>query len=177
MIMREEQRDIVFRYKARDHSCWMVRAAMRTDLDDLVALDDITKPVPWGRDAIGGFIGCVPGVFVLCPSNHLGWSLGAPVGFVIARWLGDECEIMSIGVHPQFRRRGLGGMLMDAVKKTALAYGRTSLILEVREHNKAAHSLYVRSGLLEVGRRPRYYLDTGEAAILMRGNLLLGGGE
>ena len=167
----EEKRPRSYRYVAPNKSLWVVREAASRDLGDLVALDDTAKPVPWGKDAIAGFIGRVPGVFVLCPSNGAGASLGAPVGFVIARWLGDECEIMSIGVHPLYRRQGLGRMLMDAVRRTALAHGKSSWILEVREHNMAALSLYESCGFVKVGQRPGYYLDTGEDAILMRGTL------
>jgi ribosomal-protein-alanine N-acetyltransferase len=169
MTEREERRD-ADHYIAQDGSFWGVREAVPADLNDLVTLDDITKPVPWGRDAIAGFIGCVPGVFVLYPSNRAGMTLGGPVGFVIARWLGDECEIMSIGVHPQYRRRGLGRMLMETVRRTTLAHGKTSWILEVREYNTPALSLYKSIGFLEVGKRRDYYIDTGEAAILMRGD-------
>ncbi len=175
MTEREERRPLVFRYVARNGSFWLVREAMKGDLSDIAALDDIAKPVPWGKDAIAGFIGRVPGVFILCPSNREGLSIGSPVGFVIARWLDDECEIMSIGVHPQYRRQGLGSMLLDTVRKTALAHGKTAWILEVREQNVAALSLYENSGFVKVGQRRGYYRDTGEAAVLMRGSLAEGG--
>ncbi len=170
MTENEERRDLRFHYVARDNTHWAAREAVRGDLDDLAALDALSKPVPWGKDAIGGFIGSVPGVFILCPSNREGATIGGPVGFIIARWLGDECEIMSIGVHPQYRRRGLGRMLLETLRRTALAHGKTSWILEVREYNTAALSLYQSVGFVEVGRRRGYYVDTGEAAILMRGD-------
>lgn len=123
MTEREERRD-AYHYFAQDGSSWIAREAVTGDLNDLVALDDIAKSVPWGRDAIASFIGCVPGVFILFPSNRVGLTLGGPVGFVIARWVGDECEIMSIGVHPQYRRLGLGRMLMETVRRTALVHGK-----------------------------------------------------
>lgn len=169
MTEREERRD-AYHYFAQDGSSWIAREAVTGDLNDLVVLDDIAKSVPWGRDAIAGFIGCVPGVFILFPSNRVGLTLGGPVGFVIARWVGDECEIMSIGVHPQYRRLGLGRVLMETVRRTALVHGKTSWILEVREHNTPALSLYKSIGFHEVGKRRGYYIDTGEAAILMRGD-------
>jgi ribosomal-protein-alanine N-acetyltransferase len=164
MTEREERRD-AYHYFAQDGSSWIAREAVTGDLNDLVALDDIAKSVPWGRDAIASFIGCVPGVFILFPSNRVGLTLGGPVGFVIARWVGDECEIMSIGVHPQYRRLGLGRMLMETVRRTALVHGKMSWILEVREHNTPALSLYKSIGFHEVGKRRGYYIDTGEAAI------------
>lgn len=171
MVKSEGARGEMYRYVAQDGSFWVVREAAPGDLDDLAALDDITKPVPWGKDAIAPYIGRVPGVYVLCPANGGGAKLGVPVGFIVAQRLADECEIMSIGVHPDYRRRGFGRMLLDSAAKTALAYGMTSWILEVREHNTAALALYRSFGFVEVGRRRGYYTDTGEAALLMRAAL------
>ena len=69
MTEREERRD-AYHYFAQDGSSWIVREAVTGDLNDLVALDDIAKSVPWGRDAIAGFIGCVPLVGVEAQRRH-----------------------------------------------------------------------------------------------------------
>jgi len=168
MTEREERRD-AYHYFAQDGSSWIVREAVTGDLNDLVALDDIAKSVPWGRDAIAGFIGCVPGVFILFPSNRVGLTLGGPVGFVIARWLVTSARSCR-SAFTSYRRLGLGRVLMETVRRTALVHGKTSWILEVREHNTPALSLYKSIGFHEVGKRRGYYIDTGEAAILMRGD-------
>jgi len=42
------------------------------------------------------------------------------------------------------------------------------LVLEVRDSNKAARGFYGSFGFIEVGRRPGYYADPVEDAILMR---------
>jgi [ribosomal protein S18]-alanine N-acetyltransferase len=86
----------------------------------------------------------------------------------ISIWLvADELHILNIAIHPSFRRRGLGFLLLNH----ALAYARerrtVSALLEVRETNSAARSLYRKSGFYQVGVRPHYYQDTGESAILM----------
>ena len=93
-------------------------------------------------------------------------------GYVLIRTVAGEGEILRIGVLPGFRRRGFAGRLLDEV------FRRTEKdveqwFLEVREHNAAAISLYGSFGFIEIGRRKAYYRDTGEAAILMRRDVLI----
>lgn len=91
----------------------------------------------------------------------------AVAGFVVARVAADEMEILNLAVDPGKRRRGLGGALLDE----ALDHGRRSgcrrVFLEVRESSPAARGLYERRGFIICGRRPRYYSDPEEDAILM----------
>jgi ribosomal protein S18 acetylase RimI-like enzyme len=52
--------------------------------------------------------------------------------------------------------------------REALGKGQAVWFLEVRESNVVARNLYSRLGFEEVGRRPHYYQDTGETAVVMR---------
>jgi ribosomal-protein-alanine acetyltransferase len=98
--------------------------------------------------------------------NSLVAEIGGRVaGFVVWRKVNDEeSEILSLVVDPAFRRRGLGARLMLEV----LGGRRAVWFLEVRESNAPARNLYSRLGFEEVGRRPNYYQDTGETAVVMR---------
>ena len=89
--------------------------------------------------------------------GYLAWRGDAPAGFVLARDLGDEIEVLSLGVLPCARRRGIGGALLGAVVAHAAERRIASIVLEVAADNEAARRLYARSGFLGVGRRPRYY--------------------
>ncbi len=87
------------------------------------------------------------------------------VGFVMAEARADQglAWIATIGVHPEFQRRGIGARLLAA------AEARVSLPLlklTVRETNRGALALYRRFGYRPVGRWERYYAD-GEAGIVM----------
>ena len=81
----------------------------------------------------------------------------APTGFILARDLGGEVEILSLGVLPAWRRRGIGRALLDAVVAEAPRRRAGSLVLEVATENAAARELYAACGFAQVGRRPRYY--------------------
>jgi [ribosomal protein S18]-alanine N-acetyltransferase len=89
-------------------------------------------------------------------------------GFAIARCGTGEWEIENIVVSPQHRRRGIGSALVRQVLKTARDAGARPVLLEVRESNTAARQLYGRLGFAETGRRPAYYSDPVEDALLLR---------
>ena len=89
-------------------------------------------------------------------------------GFVIARVVGDEWEIENIAIAGPARRRGLGTRLLGELLDMARAQGAAAMFLEVRESNQAARALYEKWAFLESGRRPAYYQDPQEDAILYR---------
>jgi ribosomal-protein-alanine N-acetyltransferase len=85
-------------------------------------------------------------------------------GFAVARRLAEaEAELLNLAVHPAFRRRGIGRRLFAEL--TSVHPG--DLWLEVRESNTAARNFYKNLGLNEAGRRPEYYGNSGEGAIVM----------
>lgn len=81
---------------------------------------------------------------------------GDAAGFALGRVIVDEAELLLIAVSPAFRRRGVGGALLDNAKATAKMRGAVQLHLEVRQGNGAIE-LYNRTGFEQVGRRREYY--------------------
>jgi [ribosomal protein S18]-alanine N-acetyltransferase len=113
---------------------------------------------PWDAAAFDRIL-ALSGVFGL-----LVWHADAPVGFVLARDLGDETEILSLAVLPAARRQGVARALLDAVVAHAAAQRSASIVLEVAADNDAARNLYSGCGFVPVGRRPRYYRRPGGTA-------------
>jgi ribosomal-protein-alanine N-acetyltransferase len=106
---------------------------------------------PWDAEALARILD-LAGAFGL-----LAWQGEEPAGFAVARDLGDEVEILTIGVLPGYRGQGHGGALLAAVATEAARCGAGSLVLEVAETNIAARALYRGFGFTQVGRRPAYY--------------------
>jgi len=79
-------------------------------------------------------------------------------GFLLARTLLDEAEILLIGVLPEHRGHGIGALLIDTFIDRARKAGHSKVFLEVRETNKAARSLYHNAGFSQIGSRKDYYL-------------------
>jgi len=71
--------------------------------------------------------------------------------------LGEEAEIVSLGVVPAYRRCGMGSALMDAICGEARSQGAEGVVLEVARDNEAACALYVARGFTVVGCRRNYY--------------------
>lgn len=79
----------------------------------------------------------------------------------------DEGHISTIAVHPDWRGRGLGELVLVALIDVALLRGATQITLEVRVSNHVAQSLYRKHDFQEVGLRKRYYHDNNEDALIM----------
>ena len=83
-------------------------------------------------------------------------------------WLmAGEAHISTIAVRPEWRRRGIGELLLVAMLERAVELGADLATLEVRVSNIAAQSLYQKYGFAKVGLRPHYYRDRGEDALIM----------
>lgn len=94
-------------------------------------------------------------------------------GFVLARFVAGEAEILTITVDKSERRHGIGRQLMETVLRQLHQLRAESLFLEVDAQNVGAIGLYKRLGFLEVARRAAYYdTPTGKsAALVMRRDL------
>lgn len=80
-------------------------------------------------------------------------------GFVLAREVAGEAEILTIAVHDKAARCGLGWRLMQAAMREARARGGETMFLEVDDGNLSAIGLYRKLGFDKVGERPAYYAD------------------
>jgi [ribosomal protein S18]-alanine N-acetyltransferase len=89
------------------------------------------------------------------------------VGFAGVWLMVDDAHVTTFGVHPDWRRQGIGRQLLLNVAALSVAIGARRMTLEVRASNEAAQALYHAFGFEIVGRRPHYYTDDGEDALVM----------
>jgi len=95
-------------------------------------------------------------------------SGGEVVAVLQSRQIDHELEILDIAVDSRHRRKGLATLLLQSVLHVAEKAGAQEIFLEVRESNAAALALYRKFGFVATGRRPNYYRDSNEAALLLR---------
>jgi [ribosomal protein S18]-alanine N-acetyltransferase len=88
-------------------------------------------------------------------------------GFIVGGLIAPEAEIESIAVHPAMQRRGIARQLLNAFAGAARELGCSRILLEVRPSNLPARVFYAASGFAETARRPAYYANPVEDAILM----------
>jgi ribosomal-protein-alanine N-acetyltransferase len=120
---------------------------------------------PWNSLAIAEIMN-IAGFF-----GHLAWVDEMPAGFALALHLGEECEILALGVLPSRRREGIGSALLDAICVEGRLRGARRIVLEVAVDNRAALSVYTARGFIQVGHRWNYYRQAssrGDALVLRR---------
>ena len=106
-------------------------------------------------------------------SNPLSAWLVAMDGDVLAGYVGSqsvmgESDMMNIAVDAHYRRQGIAQALIEALVVQLKEKGSHSLTLEVRISNQPAIALYEKLGFAQVGRRPNYYRNPKEDALILR---------
>jgi ribosomal-protein-alanine N-acetyltransferase len=82
---------------------------------------------------------------------------GAVLGWAGVMVIADSAQILTVGVVPDARRRGIGQALLDALLAEARRRRATAVFLEVRVDNGAAQALYARNGFTRLRVRRGYY--------------------
>ena len=124
-------------------------------------IENLSFPCPWTLD---DFVQEIKN-----PLSHL-WASrvdGVFSGYICFRMFESEIQVLKMAVHPKKRGKGLGQDLLTKMIEAGMLKGIEYVWLEVRPSNLAAQKLYEKLGFGEVHRRPRYYEDTTEDAIVM----------
>ncbi len=142
----------------------VIRTMTLTDLDDVIKIEQLCYSPPWKKEHfIHEIHSPVSFPFVVTVNGLL-------AGYLCLMSLFEEAQIMNITVADQYRGRGLAHILIDFAIKTATEKGADNLVLEVRESNTAAISLYEKNGFIRYFVRKKYY-EGLEDAILMEKSL------
>ena len=120
--------------------------------------------------AISQIQDAAPGAAQWKPHDYLAYQClvaereGAVVGFLVARTIGLEAEILNLAVAPGMRRQGIGRRLLGEM----LARHPGQVFLEVRESNESARRFYERLGFKSAAKRLQYYSNPPDSAIVMK---------
>lgn len=90
------------------------------------------------------------------------------LGYVGSQTVMGETDMMNVAVHPDARGQGIARRLILALVEDLKKQGSHCLTLEVRASNQNAISLYQKLGFLQIGRRPNYYRNPKEDALILR---------
>jgi len=132
---------------------------VKLELSDVPRLADLHKKVfstAWGSDSFTSLLNDER-VF-----GFVTYKVGDPnniVGFIVARLVCDEAEIITLGVAPKQRRLGVGRLMINRLMQYLHCQRASVLFLEVDEKNTAAIKLYQSCNFRVFGRRSGYYAD------------------
>ncbi len=139
-----------------------IRPMTIDDLAQVVAIDQVSFSLPWPERSFRFEITDNP-----ASRTWVAEINGRIVGMLVVWLLVDEAHVATIATHPEFRRQGIASRLLIHALQMMQGEGAATSVLEVRESNLAAQEMYRKFGYEESGRRPHYYKDNGEDAILM----------
>jgi ribosomal-protein-alanine N-acetyltransferase len=141
----------------------VIRAAIQSDLDAVLAIEQASPTAAhWRRAQYESAITNDETLFLVAERKH---SL---VGFLTALTAVQEWELENIVVLPSARRQGIGVGLMHALISAGEKAGATEIRQEIRASNLAAQRLGQHLGFFQDGRRPSYYRDPQEDALLFK---------
>lgn len=131
-------------------------------VSQVAELEKLCFSDPWSEKSIGSEL-----------ENKLAhWLVsvkdGCVTGYVGSQTVMGETDMMNIAVHPDHRRQGIAEELVSALVSDLKQQGSHCLTLEVRASNLPAQKLYEKLGFSLVGRRPRYYHNPREDALILR---------
>lgn len=133
-------------------------------IEQVAQLEKLCFSSPWSENSIRGEL-----------TNPLSLWVVATEGEKLAGYAGSqtvlgEADMMNLAVEPAFRRQGIGRELVTNLVARLKEKGTYCLTLEVRASNVQAIGLYQQLMFEEVGRRPNYYSNPKEDALILRKN-------
>jgi [ribosomal protein S18]-alanine N-acetyltransferase len=138
----------------------------RNDLNDVrEILAGAPEAARWSIDALREMVESQPACFLIAKSSD------EVCGFVLSRRIDEEGEILNLAVKPPYRRAGIATALVRELFGTLAREGVKRVFLEVRAGNHVAIAFYQGLGFSQIGKRPRYYSNPTEDALILRADL------
>lgn len=138
-----------------------VRPMRSTDLEAVLGIERMSFSSPWSRSSFRTLLARADADLWVAEVE------GRTVGYAAVWYMAHEAELGNLAVSPAWRRRGIGGRLLERAIESARRRKARRLYLEVRDSNRSAQALYYAHGFVLLGRRRRYYRSPVEDARVM----------
>ena len=136
------------------------------DLPPLAELEQLCFSTPWSQESLRAELKKDGAVFLVARTET------GIAGYAGMNCVLDEGYVDNVAVHPDFRRRGVGRMLIQALLQEGRGQNLAFITLEVRPSNTAAIALYQSLGFAQVGRRKSFYSQPSEDALILTHHLV-----
>ncbi len=153
-----------------DNSGFEIAGMTEHDLLEVVEIEELSGLSRWGWEAyyaeLQGFNHRL--MYVARITRPLEDSNSSNLaGYIVARVSASELHINNVAVRKECRRRGLGRRLLTLVLEEGQKSKAEIALLEVRSGNTTAQALYESCGFSIIAKRPNYYSDPVEDALIM----------
>lgn len=138
-----------------------IRKMCAADVEAVAALEKQIFSQPWSRQGFLDALERMDTIFLVADAD------GEVAGYIGMYMALDEGEITNVAVAPQMRCRGVGNLLVAALREEAVQRGIVRVILEVRVSNVSAIRLYEKNGFVHSGIRRGFYELPREDAYIM----------
>lgn len=140
----------------------MINYMEQAHVVQVAALEKLCFSDPWSERSVGEELNNPLSLWLVCMDGE------RVIGYVGSQTVMDESDMMNVAVHPDFRRKGIAEQLVLALTEQLKNRKSHCLSLEVRASNAPAIGLYEKLGFQMVGRRPNYYRNPREDALILR---------
>ena len=156
---RTEQADLM--------SDYYLARLISEDAGFLKPLEDLVHLAYWGEENYRRFLDELPEYFGCKAVTIDGGNQDKLVGFLLARSIYENLEVLKLGVFPDWQRRGIGTQLIEHAFAEGLRRGCNRCFLEVRKSNQKAIQFYYEHDFRISGTRIHYYTNPVEDAWVM----------
>ena len=147
------------------------------DIEQISRMEREFFSTPWSEASIGHYAEAGNTIFIVarseeayeperCAGVRAAELPRKVVGYAAVLCAADEGNLVSIGVLEECRQMGIATELLDIACEMAAQRGVTSINLEVRESNLPAVCFYEKEGFIKTGKRPNFYRNPAEDALL-----------
>ena len=140
----------------------IITQMMECHVPQIADLEKMCFHDPWSLNRIASEVSNKLSLWFVAVENE------KVIGYVGSQTVLGETDMMNIAVHPDCRKRGIATLLITHLVDALAQQGSHSLMLEVRESNENAISVYRKLGFMDVGRRKNYYRNPKEDALILR---------
>lgn len=135
----------------------IIKLATKEDIADVLKIENACFSTPWTEQGISESIADANTYL------YIAYVDDAVAGYMGVQIFSGDGFVTNVATLPEYRQMGVAKALINEVLKHDMNF----LTLEVRESNIPAISLYKSLGFEEVGKRPRFYRNPDEDALLM----------
>ena len=151
-------------------SQWQLTSVNPVDINPIMEIERQSFAWPWNRLSFLGELASrhtYSYMVKLCDNTYA----EKVIAYIFFRQVKEELNVLKIAVTPSWRSRGIASRLLKKCFTVGVRRGARSVFLEVRPSNASAMALYRKKGFRLIGRKPNYYTDTREDALVLMKNL------